>query len=63
MVSPSVQLGAGVLLMPGAVVNAHASIGAGAVVNTNAAVDYEVSVGSFAHVAVGSVTGGRCLRG
>jgi UDP-perosamine 4-acetyltransferase len=59
VVSPSVQLGAGVLLMPGAVVNAHASIGDGAVVNTNAAVDYEVSLGSFAHVAVGaSLAGG-----
>jgi UDP-perosamine 4-acetyltransferase len=59
VVSPSVQLGAGVLLMPGAVVNANTSIGDGAVINTNAAVDYEVAVGSFAHVAVGaSLAGG-----
>jgi UDP-perosamine 4-acetyltransferase len=52
-VSATASLGAGVLVMPGAVVNAFASLERGAIVNTKASVDHGCRVGAFAHVAPG----------
>lgn len=58
-VSPSARVGAGVLIMPGAVVNAEAQIDDFAIINTNAVVEHDCIVGRCAHVAPGAVlTGG-----
>lgn len=59
MVSPAAQLGEGVAVLAGAVLNASASVADGAIVNTRASIDHDVRVGPFAHVAVGaSLAGG-----
>ena len=58
VVSPSVSIEPGSLVMPGAVVNAMASIGQGAVINTGAIVEHECVVGNAAHIAPGAVLAG-----
>ena len=58
-VSPSATLGHGILIMPGAVVNAESNIGDFCIVNTNAVVEHDCRVGVACHVAPGSVLGGR----
>jgi UDP-perosamine 4-acetyltransferase len=50
-VSPTAQIGGGVALLPGVVVNAAAVLQTGVVVNTNASVDHDCVVGEFAHLA------------
>lgn len=50
-ISPTAQIGAGVALLPGAVVNAAAVLQTGVVVNTNASVDHDCVIGEFAHLA------------
>ena len=57
--SRTAVIDAGVVLMPGAIVNAATTIGAGAIVNTNASVDHDCTVGAFAHIAPGvAIAGG-----
>lgn len=58
-VSPSATLGHGILIMPGAVINAESDIGDFCIVNTNAVVEHDCRVGIACHVAPGSVLGGR----
>lgn len=58
VVSSTVTVGDGVLVMPGAVVNTHSVLEAGAIINTGAVVDHECHVGAFAHIAPGSVLAG-----
>ena len=59
MVSTAAELGIGVAVLPGAVVNPSAIVADGAIVNTRASIDHDVYVGPFAHVAVGaSLAGG-----
>ena len=62
-VSRFARLGAGVAVMPGAVVNAAAEIGDGVIINTGATVDHDCMIGSFAHIAPGTNLGGRVLVG
>jgi acetyltransferase EpsM len=62
-VSPSAQLGAGVLVCAGAVVNAGAVIGDHCVVNTGAIVEHDVVLGDFVQVAPGAVVGGGTAIG
>lgn len=63
VVSPSVELGAGVQLLPAAVVNAATTLGAGVIVNTNASVDHDCQVGAFSHIAPGVAIGGGVTIG
>lgn len=58
-VSPSATLGRGILIMPGAVINADSDIGDFCIVNTNAVVEHDCRVGTACHVAPGAVLGGR----
>jgi UDP-perosamine 4-acetyltransferase len=53
-ISQYASFGTGVAAMPGAVVNAAATVGEGAIINTNASVDHDCIVGAFAHVAPGA---------
>lgn len=60
-VSPSAQLGNGVVVMAGAMINACAVIGDLAIINTGATIDHDCNVGRAAHIApqcgiAGSVT-------
>jgi UDP-perosamine 4-acetyltransferase len=53
VVSASARLGSGVALMPGAIVNAFATIGDDSIVNTSASVDHDCRIGSGVHIAPG----------
>lgn len=63
VVSRHASLGAGVAIMPGAVINAGARIGHGAIVNTNAGVDHDCDIGDFAHVCPGCALAGTVRIG
>lgn len=49
-VSPSAQIGEGVAIMTGAVINADAVIGSLAIINTGACVDHDCQIGEAAHI-------------
>ena len=50
VISPSVTLGIGVVVMPLAVINADARVGDGAIINTAAVVEHDCMIGAYAHV-------------
>jgi UDP-perosamine 4-acetyltransferase len=62
-VSPSADIDAGALIMPGAIINALAKVGAGALVNTGAIIEHECLVGAFAHIAPGAMLAGSVTVG
>lgn len=61
--SRSAQIGRGVLLAPGSVVNAAARIGDAVIVNTNASVDHDCIIGDGSHIAPGVAMGGNVSIG
>lgn len=63
VVSPSAQLGPGVLICPGAVINADAQIGKGCIINTGAVVEHDCKIGAFSHVAPRAALGGGTVLG
>jgi UDP-perosamine 4-acetyltransferase len=63
VVSATAVVGDGVLVMPGAVVNAFARLDRGVIVNTRASVDHGCLVASFAHVAPAATLAGDVLVG
>ncbi len=54
MVSVSVKMGNGTVLMTGAIVNAETSIGNHGIINTGAVVDHDCVLQDFVHVAPGA---------
>lgn len=62
-VSSHVRLGAGALVMAGAIVGTEALIGDGAIVNAGAVVDHHAQVGDFAHLGVGACMAGGAVLG
>ena len=62
-VSPSADIGPGVLLCAGAVVQAEARIGRHCIVNSQALVEHDVEIGDFSHVAPGVRLGGAVRIG
>lgn len=60
-VSPSARLGAGVAIMAGAIVGAHAQVGQGCIVNANATVDHDAILHDFAHLGVGTQLAGGVI--
>jgi sugar O-acyltransferase (sialic acid O-acetyltransferase NeuD family) len=58
MVSGSVDLGRGVVVMAGAVINAMARIGEGAIVNSGAVVEHDCRIGRYAHISPNASLGG-----
>lgn len=61
VLSPHCQIGMGVVIMPGAVINAEAKIADGCIINTNASVDHEVQVREYSHIAPGCAISG-CVK-
>ncbi len=53
IVHPRVQLGCGVAVMAGAVIQVDSVLGDGVIVNTGATVDHDCRIGSYAHLAPG----------
>lgn len=58
IISASVTLGEGVIVLAGAVINAGAVIGSNVIINTAAVIEHDCTVGAHAHVATGARLGG-----
>jgi sugar O-acyltransferase (sialic acid O-acetyltransferase NeuD family) len=60
LVHPSAQIGrevwigAGTVLMAGAIVNSGSRIGRGVIINTASSIDHDCEIGDFAHIAPGA---------
>jgi len=63
VISPSVTIGEGTVVMANATVNARASIGRGCVLNTACSVDHDCIIGDFAHIAPGARLAGTVTVG
>lgn len=57
-VSPSASIGAGTVIMPGAIVNARSEIGEHCIINSGVIVEHDVMIGGHTHLSPGSVVGG-----
>ena len=62
-VSPSVAIGTGAAILPGAVINAESRVGDFAIVNTNANVDHDGIIGRSAHIGPGAALAGEVVVG
>jgi len=62
-IDDSTQTGAGLVLMPGAVVNKFCKIGEQCIVNTNASIDHECTLGDGVHVMGAAAIAGRVTVG
>lgn len=58
-----VEIGAGTVIMAGAMVNPSCRIGVGCVINTGASLDHDSVMEDFASLAPGAVVGGTCRIG
>lgn len=63
VIAPSVQLGKGIAVMAGAVINNSAVIEDGVIINTCSSVDHDCRVSAFAHVSVGAHLAGTVAIG
>jgi UDP-N-acetylbacillosamine N-acetyltransferase len=59
-VSPSVHIGAGVVIMPQVAINADSVIGDAAVINTGSTVDHDCTIEEGVHLAPGVHLAGSC---
>lgn len=62
-VSSFATLGAGTVVLPGAIANARSSIGDHCIINSGAIIEHDVGIGSYTHVCPGSVIGGGSTVG
>ena len=58
-VSPTVKIGIGVAVLPGAIVGTNSVIGDGTIINCGAIVDHDVVLGKGVHVAPGAIVKGE----
>lgn len=63
VISPSAQIGYGVMIAPSVTINAQAEIRDGAICNTGCIIEHECQIGSFAHIAPGAVLAGTVRVG
>lgn len=63
IVSPSASIGAGTVIMPGAIVNARSRIGHHCIINSAAVVEHDVQIGDCTHLSPGTVIGGGAKIG
>ncbi|MCU1527035.1 MAG: perB [Frondihabitans sp.] len=63
IVAPDVELGTGILIVHGAIVNAASRIGDDTIVNTGATVDHDARIGAGVHIAPGSHLAGNVTVG
>lgn len=54
-ISPDAQIGTGVVILAGSVIEARTEIGRGVIVDLGAIVDHEVTVGDYSHLRPGAV--------
>lgn len=62
-VAYDVQIGAGTVVMAGAVINPSTVIGKGCIINTSASVDHDNVIGDYCHISVGAHTAGTVNMG
>lgn len=62
-VSPFASLGAGAIVVAGAVINAFAKVGTGAVINSGATIGHDCILGDYVHVAPGANVAGGVVIG
>jgi sugar O-acyltransferase (sialic acid O-acetyltransferase NeuD family) len=60
-VSPSANLGAGITVMAGAIINAAAHLGINVIVNTAAIVEHDCTIGDHVHIATGARLSGGVI--
>ena len=58
VISPSVEIGDGTVVMAGAVINASTSVGRHCIINTNASVDHDCVLGDYVHISPGAALAG-----
>lgn len=63
IISPSVSIAEGSVVMQGAIIQASATIGKHAIVNTGASIDHDCQIGDFAHISPGAVLSGNVQVG
>jgi sugar O-acyltransferase (sialic acid O-acetyltransferase NeuD family) len=63
IISPSVKINEGTVVMAGTVIQAETTIGKHAIINTSASIDHDCVVGDFVHVAPGAVLCGDVTVG
>ena len=62
-VAADVRIGAGTVVMAGAVVNPNTTLGENAIINTSSSVDHDCVIGNAVHVSPGAHLGGRVRVG
>jgi sugar O-acyltransferase (sialic acid O-acetyltransferase NeuD family) len=62
-VSPHARIGAGSVVMHGAIVNAGAEIGDNCIINTRAVVEHDAKVGAHCHISTGAILNGDVCLG
>lgn len=63
IISPSVTIGVGTVVMAGAVINPGTHIGSHCIVNTSASIDHDCEIADFAAIQPGAVLGGNIKVG
>jgi UDP-N-acetylbacillosamine N-acetyltransferase len=63
IVSSSVKVDEGTIVMPNVVINASSTIGKGVILNTSCVIEHENSIGDFSHISPGSNFGGNVTIG
>ncbi len=59
VISDSVSIGEGSVVMPGAIINAGARIGRHCIINTKSSVDHDCLISDFVHIAPGCTVAGN----
>lgn len=62
-VSPHAQVGAGSIVMFGALVNSNARVGVNCVINSSALVEHDADVGAHCHISTGAILNGNVRVG
>lgn len=63
VISRRVEIGAGSVVMAGAIINSDSKIGRGCIINTGSSLDHDCVVNDFAHVSVGAHLAGMVTVG
>lgn len=62
-VSRHATIGAGTVVLHGAMVNAAATVGKNCIINTLANIEHDASIGDFCHISTGAMVNGNCTVG
>lgn len=60
-VSKHSQIGAGTIVMHGAVINANCNVGTNCIINTMALCEHDVSIGNNCHISTAAIINGNCV--